>query len=113
MSFETNDLEEFKRPASEDPSFTQLWSATGGDEEMVHRTVQRWRAGGRRRDTGCRRLFLRQRQGGQGQHQQAGNCRLMAGAQSPAGVRAHGFPQGGHSGLGGAETQSVSEVHGG
>jgi hypothetical protein len=42
-----DDLEEFKRPASEDPSFTQLWSNSGGEEEMVARTVQRWRAGGR------------------------------------------------------------------
>jgi DNA helicase HerA-like ATPase len=42
-----DDLEEFKRPASEDPSFTQLWSNTGGEEEMVQRTVQRWRAQGR------------------------------------------------------------------
>jgi hypothetical protein len=42
-----DNLEEFKRPASEDPSFTELWSASGGDEEMVSRTVQRWRAGGR------------------------------------------------------------------
>ncbi|MBV1686581.1 DUF87 domain-containing protein [Novosphingobium sp. G106] len=42
-----DDLEEFKRPASEDPSFTHLWNASGGDEEMVQRTVQRWRAGGR------------------------------------------------------------------
>ncbi len=42
-----DDLEEFKRPASEDPSFTQLWTGSGGEEEMVERTVQRWRAGGR------------------------------------------------------------------
>jgi DNA helicase HerA-like ATPase len=42
-----DDLEEFKRPASEDPSFSQLWSNSGGEEEMVARTVQRWRAGGR------------------------------------------------------------------
>lgn len=42
-----DDLEEFKRPASEDPSFSQLWSKSGGDEDMVMRTVQRWRAGGR------------------------------------------------------------------
>ncbi len=42
-----DDLEEFKRPASEDPSFSQLWSHSGGEEEMVGRTVQRWRAGGR------------------------------------------------------------------
>jgi DNA helicase HerA-like ATPase len=42
-----DDLEEFKRPASEDPSFSQLWKHSGGEEEMVARTVQRWRAGGR------------------------------------------------------------------
>ncbi|GGC35190.1 ATPase [Novosphingobium marinum] len=42
-----DDLEEFKRPASEDPSFTQLWNGGGGEEEMVVRTVQRWRAQGR------------------------------------------------------------------
>jgi DNA helicase HerA-like ATPase len=44
VSFDT--LEEFKRPASEDPSFTELWNHSG-DEEMIARTVQRWRAGGR------------------------------------------------------------------
>ncbi|MEZ5743390.1 MAG: DUF87 domain-containing protein [Sphingomonadaceae bacterium] len=42
-----DDLEEFKRPASEDPSFAALWSNSGGEEEMVLRTVQRWRAQGR------------------------------------------------------------------
>jgi hypothetical protein len=42
-----DDLEEFKRPASEDPSFVELWNRTGGEEEMVERTVQRWRAHGR------------------------------------------------------------------
>ncbi|MEN9683943.1 MAG: hypothetical protein RLZZ427_1694 [Pseudomonadota bacterium] len=42
-----DDLEETKRPASADPSFTQLWSSSGGEEEMVQRTVQRWRAQGR------------------------------------------------------------------
>ncbi len=43
-----DDLEEHKRPASEDPSFSQLWNGTSGDDEdMVRRTVQRWRAGGR------------------------------------------------------------------
>jgi uncharacterized protein len=42
-----DDLEEFKRPASEDPSFSQLWNASGGEEEAVERTVQRWRAQGR------------------------------------------------------------------
>jgi len=42
-----DELEEFKRPASEDPSFSQLWSVSGGEEEMVLRTIQRWRAQGR------------------------------------------------------------------
>ncbi|MBK6802488.1 DUF87 domain-containing protein [Novosphingobium sp.] len=42
-----DELEEVKRPASADPSFTQLWSSGGGEEEMVQRTVQRWRAQGR------------------------------------------------------------------
>ena len=39
-------LEESKRPASEDPSFVDLWNRGGGEEDMVHRTVQRWRAQG-------------------------------------------------------------------
>jgi DNA helicase HerA-like ATPase len=42
-----DDLDEFKRPASEDPSFVELWNSVGGEEEMVNRTVQRWRAHGR------------------------------------------------------------------
>ena len=42
-----DELEEVKRPASADPSFSQLWSNSGGEEEMVLRTVQRWRAQGR------------------------------------------------------------------
>jgi DNA helicase HerA-like ATPase len=42
-----DELDEVKRPASADPSFSELWNATGGEEEMVHRTVQRWRAQGR------------------------------------------------------------------
>ncbi len=42
-----DELEEMKRPASADPSFTQLWNSSGGEEEMVMRTVQRWRAQGR------------------------------------------------------------------
>ncbi|MEN9717182.1 MAG: hypothetical protein RIQ99_60 [Pseudomonadota bacterium] len=42
-----DDLEETKRPASADPSFTQLWNSSGGEEDMVRRTVQRWRAQGR------------------------------------------------------------------
>jgi hypothetical protein len=40
-------LEEAKRPASADPSFVELWRHSGGEEETVARTVQRWRAQGR------------------------------------------------------------------
>ena len=42
-----DNLEELKRPASADPSFSELWQASGGEEDMVQRTVQRWRAQGR------------------------------------------------------------------
>ncbi|ANY19922.1 AAA-like domain protein [Tsuneonella dongtanensis] len=42
-----DNLEEQKRPASEDPSFIELWREHGGEEERVHRIVQRWRAQGR------------------------------------------------------------------
>lgn len=45
VSFDT--LDEAKRPASEDPSFTELWRESGGEEERVERTVQRWRAQGK------------------------------------------------------------------
>jgi DNA helicase HerA-like ATPase len=45
VSFDT--LEEMKRPASEDPSFTELWRTSGGEEEAVLRTVQRWRSQGK------------------------------------------------------------------
>jgi DNA helicase HerA-like ATPase len=41
-----DNLEEAKRPASEDPSFVDLWSESGGEEEQVERIVQRWRAQG-------------------------------------------------------------------
>ncbi|MEO6387874.1 MAG: DUF87 domain-containing protein [Croceibacterium sp.] len=42
-----DNLDEAKRPASEDPSFTDLWRQSGGEEERVQRTVQRWRAQGK------------------------------------------------------------------
>jgi len=42
-----DNLEESKRPASEDPSFVELWSQSGGEEDSVVRTVSRWRAQGR------------------------------------------------------------------
>ena len=44
VSFDT--LEEDKRPASDDPSFVQLWNETGGEEDQVSRIVARWRAHG-------------------------------------------------------------------
>ncbi|ASJ92158.1 ATP-binding protein [Porphyrobacter sp. CACIAM 03H1] len=39
-------LEEHKRPASEDPSFVELWNTDGGEEELVERVVMRWRSQG-------------------------------------------------------------------
>ncbi|WP_227711249.1 ATP-binding protein [Novosphingobium ovatum] len=42
-----DDLEETRRPASADPSFSALWREQGGEDMMVARTVQRWRAQGR------------------------------------------------------------------
>ncbi len=41
-----DNLEEHKRPASEDPSFVELWSQGGDEEDMVQRVVTRWRAQG-------------------------------------------------------------------
>ena len=41
-----DNLEEAKRPASEDPSFVELWNHSGGEEESVLRVVQRWRSQG-------------------------------------------------------------------
>ena len=42
-----DDLEPDKRPASADPSFTELWRESGGEEAVVSRTVMRWRTQGR------------------------------------------------------------------
>jgi len=42
-----DELEEPRRPASADPSITELWRCSGGEEDMVARTVLRWRAQGR------------------------------------------------------------------
>jgi DNA helicase HerA-like ATPase len=42
-----DNLDEANRPASADPSFTELWSKSGGEANMVARTVRRWRAQGR------------------------------------------------------------------
>ncbi|WP_237452899.1 ATP-binding protein [Qipengyuania vulgaris] len=41
-----DNLEEMKRPASEDPSFIEMWNNPGGEEDLVLRTVQRWRSQG-------------------------------------------------------------------
>lgn len=41
-----DNLEEHKRPASEDPSFVELWSSGGGEDELVERVVMRWRSQG-------------------------------------------------------------------
>lgn len=38
-----DDLEEARRPASDDPLFSTLWCQRGGEEEMVTRVVGRWR----------------------------------------------------------------------
>ena len=42
-----DDLEPEKRPASSDPSFASLWRETGGEAEIISRTVKRWRGHGR------------------------------------------------------------------
>lgn len=42
-----DDLAEEKRPASNDPVFTELWQQTGGETEILERTVSRWRSQGR------------------------------------------------------------------
>ncbi len=40
-------LEEAKRPASGDPLFSALWRDVGGEDQIVGRTIQRWRAQGK------------------------------------------------------------------
>ncbi|SEJ78889.1 hypothetical protein SAMN05428950_103178 [Sphingomonas sp. OV641] len=40
-------LEEIKRPASADPIFSQLWRDVGQEEDIIQRTIQKWRAQGR------------------------------------------------------------------
>jgi hypothetical protein len=42
-----DDLEPEKRPASSDPSFARLWCETGGEAEIIQRTIKRWRGHGR------------------------------------------------------------------
>ena len=40
-------LDEHKRPASGDPLFSQLWRDTGGEDQIIARTITRWRAQGK------------------------------------------------------------------
>jgi DNA helicase HerA-like ATPase len=40
-------LEENKRPASEDPLFSQLWREVGNEDQIISRTLKRWRSQGR------------------------------------------------------------------
>ncbi|PAX07895.1 ATP-binding protein [Sphingomonas lenta] len=40
-------LEENRRPASSDPVFSDLWRDVGGEEGIIHRTIQKWRAQGK------------------------------------------------------------------
>ncbi|MDG5487991.1 DUF87 domain-containing protein [Sphingomonas sp. BGYR3] len=42
-----DNLEEHRRPASEDPVFSDLWRQSGGDEDIIARTIKRWRSQGR------------------------------------------------------------------
>lgn len=42
-----DDLEENKRPASDDPIFSSLWRDEGGEDQIIARTIKRWRAQGR------------------------------------------------------------------
>ncbi len=40
-------LVEAKRPASGDPLFSELWRDVGGEDQIISRTIQRWRAQGK------------------------------------------------------------------
>ncbi len=42
-----DNLEAFKRPASSDPLFSDLWQQTGGEEDIIRRVITRWRTQGR------------------------------------------------------------------
>ncbi len=42
-----DNLEPFKRPASSDPLFSDLWKQTGGEEDIIRRVITRWRTQGR------------------------------------------------------------------
>ena len=40
-------LEEHRRPASADPLFSELWCQTGDEDQIIARTIRRWRSQGR------------------------------------------------------------------
>ena len=42
-----DNLAEERRPASDDPLFSELWRDHGGEEEIVQRVIKRWRSQGR------------------------------------------------------------------
>jgi len=42
-----DDLEPSKRPASEDPLFSSLWRDVGQEDQIIDRTLKRWRSQGR------------------------------------------------------------------
>jgi hypothetical protein len=42
-----DDLAETRRPASGDPLFSELWRDSGGEDGIIQRTIQRWRAQGK------------------------------------------------------------------
>ncbi len=41
------DLEEARRPASGDPLFSELWRDVGGEDQILARTIKRWRSQGK------------------------------------------------------------------
>ena len=42
-----DNLEEEKRPASDDPVFSKLWTEVGDEDAILDRTIQRWRSQGK------------------------------------------------------------------
>ena len=42
-----DNLAEERRPASEDPLFSELWREHGGEEDIIQRVIKRWRSQGR------------------------------------------------------------------
>ncbi|MFT3978006.1 MAG: DUF87 domain-containing protein [Sphingomonas bacterium] len=45
VAFDT--LEEERRPASADPIFSRLWTEVGNEEDIIDRTIQKWRVQGK------------------------------------------------------------------